>query len=69
MLDLERDAGAFAQLPPGRFPPIEAADYDPLVASRCPAWKFPSPADRAGLEELGGALAAGARIVVGFEHI
>lgn len=31
-LDLERDAGAFAQPLPARFPPIEAADYDPLAA-------------------------------------
>ena len=31
LLDLERDAGAFATTLPGRFPPIEAADYDPAT--------------------------------------
>ena len=31
LLDLERDAGAFAQPLPGRFPPIEPIDYDPLA--------------------------------------
>ena len=33
LLDLERDAGAFAQLPSGRFPPIGAAGCAPLAAS------------------------------------
>ena len=32
LLDLERDAGVFAEPLPGRFPPIEAVDYDPLAA-------------------------------------
>ena len=32
LLDLERDAGAFAEPLPSRFPPIDAADYDPLAA-------------------------------------
>ena len=32
LLDLERDAGAFAQPLPGRFPPIEPVDYDPLAS-------------------------------------
>ena len=32
LLDLERDAGAFAQPLPGRFPPIEPVNYDPLAS-------------------------------------
>ena len=32
LLDLEREAGAFAEPLLGRFPPIEAVDYDPLAA-------------------------------------
>ena len=31
LLDLERDAGVFAEPLPGRFPPIEPNDYDPLA--------------------------------------
>ena len=32
LLNLERDAGAFAEPLPSRFLPIEAVDYDPLAA-------------------------------------
>ena len=32
LLGLERDAGAFAEPLPGRFPPIEVVDYAPLAA-------------------------------------